>query len=99
MASKIKYEVNKGLAELKGKAQEAETMSVWHEKQLKIKENLLKEFDYNLKKLMEEVEVSSEKEKKLIFERDEYKYLLTNVRESMIEVKKEHEEKIARVIK
>ena len=52
-----------------------------------------------MKKLMEEVEVSSEKEKKLIFERDEYKYLLTNVRESMIEVKKEHEEKIARVIK
>ncbi len=42
-------------------------MIMWHEKELEIKEGLLKEFDFNLKKLVDDAEIYMEKEKRLVF--------------------------------
>lgn len=42
-------------------------MIMWHEKELEIKEGLLKEFDFNLKKLVGDAEIYMEKEKRLVF--------------------------------
>lgn len=50
-----------------------------------------------MKKLLEEVEVTTERERKLLFERDEYKYLLNNLRENVRELKNDHEQQLAKL--
>lgn len=74
-------------------------MILWHEKQLEIKESLLREYDFNLKKLIDDSELNHDREKQIIFERDEYKYLLTNLRENTRQMKIDHQKQLQNLAK
>lgn len=65
--NKIEVILKKHLLSLKENLQAAQNMIMWHEKELEIKEGLLKEFDFNLKKLVDDAEIYMEKEKRLVF--------------------------------
>lgn len=41
--------------------------------------------------------MTTERERKLLFERDEYKYLLNNLRENVRELKNDHEQQLAKL--
>jgi hypothetical protein len=59
--------LKKHLLCLKENLQAAENMIMWHGKEIEVKEGLLKEFDFNLKKLLQENKNYMENEKRLIF--------------------------------